>query len=452
MSEAKRSDDISMNGSDEEIIDGNEEQMMLEEEGDAKPLPKKVYLPGHDSAKNEELECDESTYVLYHTAQTGSPCLSFDIINDNLGSDRSSFPLTAYAVAGTQAEQTNKNILLVMKMSNLHKTQKAPKKDSDSDDSSDDDDEEEDLDKKPQMEVASVMHSGGVNRIRCTKLGDTHVAATWSERKSVHIWSLEEQLKAVDDPILLSEYIKNKKKTTTPPLFTYAGHADEGFALDWSRLTPGSLLTGDCQKNIHLWKLHDDGTWVVDQRPFSGHTGSVEDIQWSPNEKSVFASCSVDFTVKIWDIRANPSKACMLSKRAHDADVNVMNWNKNDPFLVTGGDDGFIKVWDLRQFEQKGVIAKFKHHTAPITSVEWHPTDRSVFAAAGDDNQITQWDLSVEPDDSETDSTVSDLPPQLLFIHQGQTDIKELHWHSQIPGLIISTASDGFNIFKTISI
>lgn len=52
----------------------------------------------------------------------------------------------------------------------------------------------------------------------------------------------------------------------------------------------GYLLSGDCNKNIHLWKPVEGGTWQVDQRPFHGHTSSVEDVQWSPNEANVRSS------------------------------------------------------------------------------------------------------------------------------------------------------------------
>lgn len=49
----------------------------------------------------------------------------------------------------------------------------------------------------------------------------------------------------------------------------------------------GRLVTGDCSKNIHVWNPQEGGSWHVDQRPFSGHTSSVEDVQWSPNESNV---------------------------------------------------------------------------------------------------------------------------------------------------------------------
>ena len=206
----------------------------------------------------------------------------------------------------------------------------------------------------------------------------------------------------------------------------------------------------------------------------------MEDIQWSPTEHNVLASCSVDKSIRVWDIRAAPGKACMVSLTdAHDSDVNVISWNRLEAaFLLSGGDDGAIKTWDLRlcgPSKAPQPVAVFKHHTAPITSLEWHPTDSTVFAASGDDNQVTLWDLAVEKDEEEEEETgkeegeasggsskendkdeedaqLDKLPPQLLFIHQGSSEVKELHWHPQIPGLVMSTALNGFDVFRTISV
>lgn len=100
-------------------------------------------------------------------------------------------------------------------------------------------------------------------------------------------------------------------------------------------------------------------------------------------------------------------------------------------------------------------LAHFTYHTGAITSIEWSPHDESMLSVSSDDNQLSIWDLSVEADDSDLAANaqaqaegIADLPPQLLFLHCGQREIKEIHFHPQIPGTVISTAEDSFNVFK----
>ena len=64
---------------------------------------------------------------------------------------------------------------------------------------------------------------------------------------------------------------------------------------------------------------------------------------------------------------------------------------------------------------------------------------------------MAQWDLAVERDGQAAEE-VEGVPPQLLFIHQGQRELKELHWHPQLPGVLVTTSLSGFNVFRTISV
>lgn len=153
--------------SDDEKEVSEEAMEVVSEEGVAEDpentVPEEVYLPGKPLEEGEQLVCDQSAYKMLHQAQTGAPCLSFDIINDNLGDNREDFPLTAYIVAGTQAAQAHVNSIIVMKLSNLHRT---GKEDDDGDDDDDEDSEDENESKNPQMAGALIKHQGCVNRIR----------------------------------------------------------------------------------------------------------------------------------------------------------------------------------------------------------------------------------------------------------------------------------------------
>ncbi|CAB1115020.1 unnamed protein product [Ectocarpus sp. CCAP 1310/34] len=426
-------------------------------EGAAAPQETKVWRAGVDElAEGDELEYDSTAYHMYHSLRPEWPCLSFDVIRDSLGANRSRYPHTVFAVAGTQADRADNNRLQVMKLSDLHRTgrkkQRGDGSDDDDDESSDEEGEDE-TDDDPTLDHINIPHRGGVNRVRSMPQRPG-VVATWSETSDVHVWDLQEQVSA-----LAAKGAPRKSKVD--PAFTFDGHmeasATEGFALDWSPTEEGRLATGDCGNSVHVTRTVEGG-WVTDPVPFVGHVASVEDLQWSPTETTVFASASADKTVAVWDLRKK--NGAMLSLKAHEEDVNVITWNRNVTYLLaSGSDDGSFKIWDLRAFGSGEPVAQFRWHKAPITSIEWHPTDESMLAVSGADNQLTVWDLSVEADDEAAAGMagaggggaaggLKDLPPQLLFIHQGQTDIKELHFHPQIPGVIMSTAADGFNIFK----
>jgi len=71
--------------------------------------------------------------ISIYTAVSDAPCLSFDVLSDNLGLGREEFPLTCYIVGGTQADRAQANCVITMKLSNLCKTQKNSESDEDSD-------------------------------------------------------------------------------------------------------------------------------------------------------------------------------------------------------------------------------------------------------------------------------------------------------------------------------
>jgi ribosome assembly protein RRB1 len=458
--------------------DYNSEEYMEEDMDDEpKKKEKKVNIYDENSKKKDEMELDfdNEAYDMLHRSKVEWPCMTIDFLvpenfyppianfyNKESGNkiSKDKYPYECYLIGGAQTKTQNGN-LYYMKWYNMHKT----KYDDDPDKGADSDEEEGE---EPYLKFERVQIKGNVNRLKTMK--NSYLCGLWSDAPSVEIVDLRQlitDLEESNDKIKESlEYgltnkennIGNKKRKLNSKSVTVKSfnRSLEGFAIEWSPILPGVLAAGGQDKKIELYYPKDEtcSDWASSNtigysEILKGHTKSVEDIIWSPIQQYVLSSCSVDRSIRFWDLRTTNNNPPIVIEKAHESDVNCLSWNNFCEFMIaSGGDDGAFKVWDIR-YISNGPISNVQWHKGPITALVWDPYEDSQIAVSSEDNRLTVWDFSVEPDDNQLfDAANNEIPQQLIFLHQGQENIKDIKFHPIYKNFIVSTAENGINMFK----
>lgn len=477
-------------GEDEDIVidenfDDNSEDFeelpkksLNNDQDDTETKEKKIKVNIWDEDKkikdDEKLDFDNEAYEMLHRAKIEWPCMSIDFIlpenfsnpisnfysNDKsrLNISKDAFPYNSYLVAGSQTTSAN-GFVYLMKWFNMHKT----KYDDDPDKAAESDEEEG---TEPYMKFEKFQINGNVNKLETMK--NSYLCALWSDSPSVEIIDLRKSLEDLEN----SEQItnedfdagnfssKNKKRKLNEKNFTLKSfkRSSEGYGIKWSNLIPGVLAAGGQDKKVEIYIPTDESCsdWVLNSNNVNnshgilkGHKGSIEGLAWSPNQNFVLASCSTDKSLRFWDLRTDKNNPPIIIEGAHESDVNCISWNSYCDFMVaSGSDDNSFKVWDIR-YIKNGPITNIKWHKGPITSIAWDPYDESQLAVASEDNRLSIWDFAVEADDCHLfDAQNQEIPQQLIFLHQGQENVKELKFHPVYKNFLVSTAENGLNIFK----
>jgi len=227
------------------------------------------------------------------------------------------------------------------------------------------------------------------------------------------------------------------------------GHSKEGYALDWSPIEEGILLSGADDTTVKLWdvsaaysKDSSSGTQILATKTFAGHHDIVEDVAWHCKDPYLFGSVGDDKRLCLWDAREEGSPIQFVND-AHPSDVNCLAFNPEQEYvLATGGADSSIFIWDMRNLASP--MNKLLGHTDQVFKIEWSPSNASILASCSADRRVAVWDMA-RIGEAQTLEEAADGPPELLFLHGGHTSkCSDFSWNqSKDFEWTIASISDG---------
>jgi WD40 repeat protein len=142
------------------------------------------------------------------------------------------------------------------------------------------------------------------------------------------------------------------------------------------------LFTGGIDGSIQFWDP-ENAQKIGEFK--NAHTSHINALTFTP-EGNQLASCSGDFTVRLWDFDV------VLQSRdfeGHDGPVWTASFSSDATKIVSASADKTAKVWQ----RDTGKVLFTLEHTAPVTVAMFSP-DGKLIASAGGDKVIRIWDAT----------------------------------------------------------
>ncbi|KAL4072790.1 WD40 repeat-like protein [Scleroderma yunnanense] len=292
--------------------------------------------------------------------------------------------------------------------------------------------------------VSLVPAPGGTHGINVDKFFETQDAlydVAWSE---IH----ENQLvgSSGDGSIKMWDVTLNDF-----PIRSWREHSREVFSVDWSNIRKDAFISSSWDGCVKLWSPDRPRSVTTLQ----AHQSCVYQALFSPHHPDIFATCSTDGTMKIFDLRnpayasgpntntfTNPVSAAALTVPASATELLSLDWNKYQPFLLaSAGVDRLVKAWDCRMVanaplasEAVGGACQFQipGHGYAVRKVQWSPHRADILATASYDMTCRVWTTSPPPGAS-----------HLIHIHDPHTEfVAGCCWSLFDEGLLASCGWD----------
>lgn len=279
--------------------------------------------------------------------------------------------------------------------------------------------------------IDSLLHNDWVSGVHCAKVHDRELILTGSYDCTVTIWTMNgkklitlpghsspvKAVKWVSSDATCASFIStshdetailwkwNHQKNIVEAMVVCKGHERSVDAVDVD-VSNNRFATGGYDNVIKLWSTSTDDTELdvkkdsdakkaksetrlVTRTPLvslASHTEAITGIQLCEEKEMI--SCSMDNTLKVWDLEVGGFSNNLLGSKAF-LDLSYSYLNRT---VVTASADRHVRLWDPRSKDGAVVKGNYSSHSGWVSAVHWSPTFDNQFISASYDGVLKLWD------------------------------------------------------------
>lgn len=245
-------------------------------------------------------------------------------------------------------------------------------------------------DKSTKIHFSATGHTNSVTGVRFSRSKPTYLASV-SDDKTLKLWKLPANFSSAD-------FISDEPQSLTASS-TVIAHDKDVSGVD---VSPNDRILATCSmdKTVKLWNVSSNLV-LTQMGTITDHKRGVWDVKFSPTDQ-VLASCSGDCTVKIFALE---DLSCLKTFEGHQSAVLRVNFVANGLQLVSADTAGVIKLWTIRTNE---CVRSFDGHENKVYALNLN-SNGDKMVSGGADAQVLVWRDDTQIDRSENDSKRREL-------------------------------------------
>lgn len=222
--------------------------------------------------------------------------------------------------------------------------------------------------------------------------------------------------------------------TRTMRFTSTSGHSETIFDAVFHPEDPDMLATASYDGYVKLWQVT---SMECRREMYAGKDQLLYGLAWGPNATRL---CAVSSTgdLFIWNVASGEQifRQHLHNGQAYRCDWNSLGRTEGTGEIATGGADGFACVTDAAT----GVVLRKLTHPGAVIGVDWHGTRDGLLATACQDGQVRLYFLTEPGMPLQASGTLDGVPQVILSGHEAR--VFNIAFHPLCPMLIASGSDD----------